>query len=94
MQRNLAFKQFEIDLVVLDQAVDELVFCEVKYRHTKTYGEGWEAVDARKIAKMHRVAQKYLEKQRVQKSYRFDIISIVGSLDHPEIQHFENITWL
>lgn len=90
----MSLGKLELDLVMLDQSFDEIVFVEVKYRRSDQAGEGSNSVDQRKLVKLERVAQAYLRKQDYQKAYRFDIISVVGQLSKPEIYHFENITWL
>ena len=94
LEKNLRTANSEVDLVVLDEQFDEIVFVEVKFRSELTFGEGSQAVDQRKLNSMIKVANSYLRKKQFQKSYRFDIISISGSLERPRIKHFENITWL
>ncbi|MBU1033912.1 YraN family protein [Patescibacteria group bacterium] len=94
LEKNIRLGNFEIDLVVLDQKFDEIVFVEVKYRREKEYGDPSQAVDQKKINKMVSVAKSYLRKKQFKKDYRFDIISVSGNLKKPEIEHFENITWL
>ena len=94
LERNLDYQNREVDLVALDQTHDEIVFCEVKYRSNERYGAGYEAVNHLKLAKLERVATAYLKKMQLQKDYRFDIISVCGDLNRPQIEHFENITWL
>lgn len=79
---------------MIDEKFDEIVFVEVKYLSTNSYGDGSQAVDQRKLGSMLKVANSYLRKRQFKKSYRFDIISLVGNLNKPRIEHFENITWL
>lgn len=95
LERNLKYKNFEIDIVALDQEFDEIAFIEVKFRKNDNFGDASLAVDQRKLNKMQRVAKVYLAKKKFKKAYRFDIISIVGNLDKAnlEIKHFENISW-
>lgn len=94
LEKNIRLGNSEIDLIVLDQKFDEIVFVEVKYREKKEYGDPSQAVDQKKINKMISVAKSYLRKKQFKKDYRFDIISVSGDLKEPEIEHFENITWL
>ncbi|HAZ73130.1 MAG TPA: YraN family protein [Candidatus Pacebacteria bacterium] len=94
LEKNIRLGNFEIDLVVLDQKFDEIVFVEVKYRKEEEYGDPSQAVDQKKINKMISVAKSYLRKKQFKKDYRFDIISVSGDLKEPEIEHFENVTWL
>ena len=95
LEKNLKYKNFEIDIIALDQKFDELVFVEVKYRKNDKFGDASLAVNQQKLNKMQRVAQTYLRKKKFKKDYRFDIISIIGNLDknNLDIKHFENISW-
>lgn len=94
LEKNLSLKNLEIDLIAFDKKFNELVFVEVKYRQSKNFGDGPVAVNQQKIAKITAVAENYLKKKQFKKYYRFDIISVSGNLNKPEIEHFENITWL
>ncbi len=94
MERNLRLGNLEVDLIALDQQFDEIVFVEVKYLTSDTLGDPSQAVDHVKLGKMARVASSFLRKKQLQKSHRFDIISVVGNLAAPRIEHFENVTWL
>ena len=94
LEKNIRTANSEVDLIVIDEKFDEIVFVEVKYRETRNYGDGSQAVDQRKLNSMVKVANSYLRKKQFKKAYRFDIISIVGNLNQPRVEHFENITWI
>ncbi len=94
LEKNLRLGNCEIDLITLDQNFDEIVFVEVKYRLQEEYGDASLAVNQKKINKMSKVARAYLKKEKFKKNHRFDIISVVGNLSQPRIEHFENVTWL
>lgn len=96
LERNLRFKNHEIDLIALDQKEDEYVFLEVKWRQSDLFGEGSSAIDWRKLQSMQIVAQKWLREQQFSKAHRFDIISLIGNLQSQNLKilHFENVTWL
>lgn len=97
LERNLQFKNWEVDLIALDQEQNEIVFVEVKHRANRDFGGGEIAVDYRKVKKMQQVAMAYLREHQFKKAYRFDIITSVGNYQQPKqikIEHFENITWL
>jgi putative endonuclease len=73
--RNWRCRLGEIDLVL--SRGDVLVFCEVKTRRGGGFGAGWEAVDARKQAKIRAVAQAFLlGADRHPASIRFDVASV------------------
>lgn len=59
LDRNWRCKQGEIDLVAMDG--DELVFVEVKTRAGLGYGHPLEAIDARKLARLRRLAAAWCE---------------------------------
>ncbi len=67
----------EIDLIMLspDQL---LVFVEVKLRTSNTKGSGFEAVDSRKLQKIHRLTERFLQLTPQYRNYplRIDVISI------------------
>jgi putative endonuclease len=73
--RNWRCRIGELDLVV--RRADLLVFCEVKTRRGRAFGGGWEAVTARKQAKVRAVAQAFLQSARVHVGdVRFDVASV------------------
>lgn len=94
MEKNIRVANSEVDLIVVDEKFDEIVFVEVKYLTKNDYGDGSQAVNQRKLNSMVKIANTYLRKKQFKKAYRFDIISLVGNLNQPRIEHFENITWL
>ena len=77
----------EIDLIALDG--DEVVFVEVKARRTNAFGYPEESVTAKKIERIVRVGQVFLQKHP-HRSYRIDVISIEGK-DLNKIMHFEGV---
>jgi putative endonuclease len=89
LETNLRHGLVEIDIIALDKQVDEIVFIEVKTRSSAEFGHPSEAVSFKKLAAMSKVARAYLNQVRMQKDYRFDIITVIGK----NIEHFENITW-
>lgn len=73
--RNWRCRLGELDLVLVRGS--QLVICEVKTRRGSRFGPGWEAVDARKRAKLRAVAQAFLLAHPVRTaSVRFDVASV------------------
>jgi putative endonuclease len=73
--RNWRCRLGELDLIV--QRADLLVFCEVKARRESMFGGGWEAVTARKQAKVRAVAQAFLQHTGIGAgAVRFDVASV------------------
>jgi putative endonuclease len=87
VDRNFRCRAGEIDLVA--RKGDELVFCEVKTRASDRWGLPAEAVDARKQARLKRLAALWLARHKVGRvRVRFDVVSIVVRAGTPEVTHF------
>ena len=84
LEKNFRCRVGEIDIIALHKGY--LVFVEVKYRKTASYGYPWEAVSNNKQRQICKVARQYCYSKRVKKQIRFDIISICGE----EIMWFQN----
>ena len=83
-------KNAEIDIIA-EENKNTLVFVEVKTRTTLNYGHPFEAIDKRKIEKIHIAILGYLGIiDKKYSSYRIDGIAITG-LDSPVIEHIKNI---
>lgn len=74
----------EIDIIGEDE--ENIIFIEVKYRKTASYGQPWEAVCSNKQKKICRVARQYCYSKHIRKQVRYDIVSICGT----EILWFQN----
>lgn len=77
VEKNYRCKLGEIDLIARDG--EYLVFCEVKFRTTKTKGSPLEAVNRKKQQTIIRCAQWYLMEHQLQEiPCRFDVVGIDG----------------
>jgi len=75
LERNYRFDRGEIDLVARDG--QELVFVEVKARHSQEYGAPEESVTPAKEAQLKKVAEGYLYEHNIEnQSCRFDVVTI------------------
>lgn len=86
IQRNYRCHIGEIDIIARDG--EYLVFVEVKYRQTDSFGTGEFHVDKRKQHTIYRVAQQFLiwnYPEAVLPPCRFDVIAIDGL---GEITHY------
>jgi putative endonuclease len=93
LNQNINYKFGELDIVARDG--ETLVFIEVKHRRNKYFGEPFEAVTKSKQQKIILAAQAYLTKYTCAiPNCRFDIISLVGDLNNPEIEHISDAFWL
>ncbi|MBI4256770.1 YraN family protein [Candidatus Uhrbacteria bacterium] len=79
----------EIDLICQDK--DEVVFVEVKARATRTFGHPEDSVTPEKVGHILRVAQKYLEEQRIEGPWRIDVLAVEYHQVPPHITHLKNI---
>ena len=84
IDRNYRISQGEVDLI--GEEKETIIFIEVKYRNTASYGEPWEAVSIHKQKKICKVARQYCYSRRIKKQVRYDIVSICGE----EIVWFQN----
>lgn len=75
----------ELDLIMREGA--SLVFVEVRYRRSATFGGAAASVDRRKQMRLCRSAQYYLRGAAVgsQTPCRFDVVAISGNLERASI---------
>lgn len=77
--RNFTCRYGEIDLIMQDS--DTLVFVEVRYRQSNSFGKAAETVDHNKQRKLVFTANYYLQKNPSSLATRFDVIAM--SEQHP-----------
>ena len=88
LDRNYQNRYGEIDIIAKKE--NYIVFIEVKYRKNKVYGYGYEAVDKKKITKIFRLAELYLQSKEYNNYFiRIDCMSYLGN----ELDWIKNITW-
>lgn len=76
VEKNFRCRLGEIDLIALKNRM--IIFCEVKTRKNKEYGEPFEAVTRNKQERLRKLAEAYLQKNRkFDCDSRFDVISIL-----------------
>jgi putative endonuclease len=76
LARNVRLPGGEIDAVCLDGPT--LVIVEVKRRDTRTFGSALGAVDARKRARLRRIAADYAQIVAPCAKIRFDVVTLDG----------------
>ena len=88
LERNYQNRFGEIDIIA--EKNKEIVFIEVKYRKTNKFGYGYEAVDRRKIIKILKLANYYIQSKKYQDyKIRFDCMSYFGD----ELDWIKDIVW-
>ena len=90
LARNFHCRWGEIDFIAIDKAT--ICFIEVRYRKSNTYGTGAESVTSEKQRRIIKTAQVYLHQnhEHNNKPARFDVISMSGDLDQPNIDWHKN----
>lgn len=89
MERNFHTRYGEIDLVMLDNATT--VFVEVRSRKHNGYMDVIETIDAKKVKRIILASRIYLQARGENtESYRFDVVTLSGSLHSPEISWIRN----
>lgn len=77
LDRNWRCSAGEIDAVLLDG--ETLVFCEIKTRRGTAYGQPYEAVGYRKLARMRRLAAIWMTQRGTRaREVRFDVVSVLA----------------
>ncbi|MGH8549110.1 MAG: YraN family protein [Methylococcales bacterium] len=72
--RNYHCTNGEIDLIMEESGT--LVFVEVRFRKTSTFGSALESIDNRKKSRIIRCASHYLSTQKISKPSRFDVVAL------------------
>ena len=89
------WKSGKRDLDIIAQDGNVIVFVEVKTRRNRLYGEPEESVDYHKLQNLQQAISHYLKFKHIRQEIRFDIISIVGTVEtDPDIQHIQDVTLL
>lgn len=90
IKRNYNCKAGEIDIIMTD--IDTLVFVEVKYRKNSDWVSALESVTKRKQRRIIKAAQLFLLQNKKFQDWncRFDVVSIQGDKQNPEIQWIES----
>ena len=89
LERNYRFGRGEIDLIAKDGA--ELVFVEVKARHSSAYGAPEESITRSKEAQLKKVAEAYLFERNIEnQSCRFDIVAVTYQHGAPVLRLIQN----
>ena len=87
-ERNWQFSHLEIDIIA--EINDFIIFIEVKSRSGTYFEQPFQAVTKKKQKFIIKAANAYIEKYEIDLEARFDIISIVSSNGHIEIDHIQD----
>lgn len=84
LENNWQYGHLEVDIIA--QENDTIVFVEVKTRTTAAFGSPEQAVTKQKQRNIIRAANSYVLKHNLNNEVRFDIIAIVQN----QLQHFKD----
>jgi putative endonuclease len=92
IDRNWRCARGEIDLVARDG--NDTVFVEVKTRSSTAFGHPFEAITARKLARLRRLALAWREAQPYRRgTIRVDAIAVIASAGQaPSIEHLRGVS--
>lgn len=88
-ERNWRPKGTHLEVDIITQADDVIVFVEVKARTCGDVDPA-EAVDRKKVMRLVRAADIYLRSLPYDFEYRFDIITVSGTLAGYELDHIKD----
>jgi putative endonuclease len=90
VERNYRYERGEIDIIAENES--ELVFVEVKSRHSKAFGTPEDAVTEKKESYLKRTAEGYLFQHHLEnRKCRFDVIAVEWKGEEPQIRHIKNV---
>ncbi|MEV4950653.1 YraN family protein [Paenarthrobacter nitroguajacolicus] len=91
VDRNWRCPDGEIDIVALEG--DTLVIAEVKTRKSLDYGHPFEAVDAAKLARLHRLSSAWCREHDLNAPRRrIDVVSVIDSgVGEPQLEHLRGV---
>ncbi len=76
VMQNFSCRYGEIDLIC--RSAQQLVFVEVKYRQSNSFGGAAAAVTLAKQQKLAKTASLFMQQHRSQAPCRFDVVAISG----------------
>ncbi len=90
VERNFRTRRGEIDLIMYDR--QDLVFVEVKYRHSNRFGSAEEAITGAKLTRLRAAASAFLQqRQPLSQAFRLDALTLVPLLDS---RHSYRYNWI
>ncbi|MDE0762765.1 MAG: YraN family protein [Cellvibrionales bacterium] len=90
VERNFRTRRGEIDLIMYDR--QDLVFVEVKYRHSNRFGSAEEAITGAKLTRLRAAASAFLQqRQPSSQAFRLDALTLVPLVDS---RHSYRYNWI
>ncbi|MBP5709504.1 MAG: YraN family protein [Bacteroidales bacterium] len=85
LDTNWRFGHLEVDVIAENE--DTIVFCEVKTRSSNCFGEPESFVTLQKQKNIIRAANSYVLRKGINKDVRFDVISIIKNNNGCTLNH-------
>ncbi len=85
--RNYRIGKGEIDIISKQNQL--VVITEVKTRNSRALGEPYQSVTRRKQSQLIRLANAYLQENKLNEEVRFDVISIIHNRNQTDINHIQ-----
>jgi putative endonuclease len=91
LNSNYRFEKSEIDLIFIDDEKKLILFCEVKTRRNKNFGEPEESINNLKMEHLRKAAEGFImnNEKYSEHDLRFDVITIMMEKEI-NINHIEN----
>lgn len=89
VERNWTSGKYEIDIIAQNDG--EIVFCEVKTRANNDSEDPYEAFDRKKMTRMLRAANHYIDSNEVDLEPRFDFFAVTGTQASFDVIHHRDI---
>lgn len=87
-ERNWRCKKAEVDLIALKG--ETLAIIEVKTRSTDAFGNPKDFINKKKIKLLISAVDQYVCSRRLDVEVRFDVIGIIISGEHIQLEHLED----
>jgi putative endonuclease len=90
--KNFRTRRGEIDLIMRDNS--QLVFVEVRFRHSNSFGSAEESITQQKCQRLSAAALAYMQSHKLvdQLSARFDAVAISPAPRKPQVGY--RINWI
>lgn len=89
MERNWRPPHTHLEIDIISRKDDFIIFVEVKAR-SGMHEDPADALDDRKISRLVRAAERYLDMQPYDYRYRFDLITLTGNENDYHLEHIED----
>jgi putative endonuclease len=91
LDRNWRCAEGELDIVARER--DVLVFCEVKTRSGRAFGDPAEAVDRDKLRRIRRLALRWLAGHQFNgyRELRFDVVAVIRERSGVTVRHVRGV---